>query len=917
MSDENTHSNMKELRINAPDLFYIFTFDISGVSRTDSGDVTAEKIGNNLILDLDRIKEALTKKDIPFFSSEVPYVKKIIETIEIDKTYDPYKICDTLNSVSSERFYYREPVHLSGFTIVTQSVLDIMLFYLLKEKSEMFEKIVRETIWELSENMLLAYRLLENIDKEEIILRKDRKRGKTYVLSDILKRFINITSDIVYLPHIEHSIDIFEVVKNPKLSLGSAKDKIRVIELIADNINEKTVKSAISYFRRINRFIFEVSNLILRSVEIYKINTDEHEILVEKKIRDILKTADRYSKHLKYFKSVEKQGRMSEQSFSEEFSLKYVPLTMVLSNMHFNTVDVDETEYKIINNIDKICKSTKKKSATLTEIADMTGLRETDILPLCIDMAKENKIVQVKKGCYALRKGIHYIEQEITEKCWDIITLKSERITVKHPEIRLSDDGVVSLRIGVRPENRKYSISELARLESRLYTHVLSIATYVWKIFAIAWNDCYERDKSDSLPFKLEKQIKITKSGAVYVKKGDSYKEVIYHKFIMRLISDENLMLEKDYDSIINRQIIGLARSAATAWRYYQVDFLKDILNSDISYTENEIVILTEKGLLINMPKISSSSDFENFVYDILLVVEILGMRKCSLLKIDQEIDRLLLEHTTALKQITRVEELERLRTQFFDITKTKTLLVDLLKIERHVQATLLRGIVTRAKEEFWLDSLQATIKEKINDLDSLVQSTYTMELREKDIELTDQLVNIFDEMRLMQGTLEILEIFIIFVYFVYFAEHILAPFKSLLQYEIPTRWEIFRFLFYISPGVLGVVFGIEYIRHGRSWILKKHIRNILLTQNGEMKKDALINTILSEVQHESELFIGVVEIILRPFERFKHIGKTARNIRKYLCTKGLIEEINHIIASEESFETFERNNEIFVKLID
>lgn len=896
-----------ELVLKPPELYYIYSFDLFGMKK-------GPELG---VFNLNFIKDALQERDVPFFSIQTPFVKKIHHLVAGDKNFSGEKIAAEVNKFSKKKFIWKGPITLTKKnTFITKDDLHIMSFYLVRERTDVIENVAREIILQISKKVQYAINLLETLPTEELTLKKGRKRNKIYVIGEFKRRFLNMIREIAYLPTMDRNDDIFQILFEEKLNLGNSRKKIRLIEVVTNIDSPKNINHAFEYFENIDQFILKATEIIQRVITIIMLTHPNPEPELLKKVRELEDFVLAYAKRIKYFDDIEFDSRKNEQSFSEEFSKRYLPLKITLSRLHQNTARITDVQLSIVQSIEKIMINQKKKHANIEEIAQVSGIELWSVESNLNEMFSRDIIIKVKKDHYTTHKGIQYIAWSEKKLFWDIISIKSDHVGIYNPEFRLSSEGIVSLRLRVKPIEQEFTIAKLARFEGRLYEKMLSIATNAWKTFAFCWNDCIDKDASIKLPFKLNKLIKITKSGAVYKKEDSSQKEVIYHKFTMRFFSDQNLTLDQISDSEKNKQIIGLARSSATAWREYRPQFIETILAKDLAYTSKEIVILTEKGLLLNMPHTEGNPEYRGFVDDMLLVMEILGMRKCSLSKIDKEIDVLLMEHTTALKKITELEELEKLRGQFFDITKTKTKLVDAIKIDRHVHSSLLLDLVNEGKEAFWIDSLKASIKEKINDLDSLVQSTYTMELREKNVELADQFVNIFDEMRLMQGTLEILAIFIIFVYFAHFGEILTQPFEMLVSGQVPTSEAIMKFIQVLAPALIGVLFGIEYIRHGRTWIIKKHVKNLLITENGEMKKKDLIDRLLTTMAHESELFIGVVEIVLRPLERFSLTAKPARQLRQYLCTSGLIKEIEKILHHEHDFKEIEIDGEPFIKMV-
>jgi hypothetical protein len=114
---------------------------------------------------------------------------------------------------------------------------------------------------------------------------------------------------------------------------------------------------------------------------------------------------------------------------------------------------------------------------------------------------------------------------------------------------------------------------------------------------------------------------------------------------------------------------------------------------------------------------------------------------------------------------------------------------------------------------------------------------------------------------------------------------------------------------------LIGVIFGVEYIRHGRGGVIKKHIRNIIARNGGVVSKERLVNHLVENVAHESELYIGALEVALRPFERIGPIGPRVRRLRHDICTIGLTQEIEHILGHPESFLLEERDGETWVRL--
>ena len=906
-------SEENSLVFRAPDLYYIFTFDLMEVAKNP-------KVSE---LDLDSLGMRLHELDVPFYSVNIPQVRHAVSLIERDRSFSGKDFAASLSAILGTKLTWRGFVELRGKTkLLTSSDLNLILLYLLCNKTADLEQLIIETISKLTDAFTMCLRLLSSIEGDELDLRKDHSRSKDYVLGEMTRRFTNLAKSMCYIPDGTATKDVLASLQKKEFHLGNAREHVRLVEMAADFQNPKMLPKAIAYFRALESFVFEASVLVGRMVSLYYLNVPIPPVENMERLNTVEKMVELYAKRITYFRSIGREGRKHEQAFTEEFATKYVPLRIVPSSMEQNIVRLSEAELELVNAIGEVCAQTRRKTATVTEVNQFVEGSEWRVAAALEGLASKNIITRVrskgKDASYTTIKGFQYVSRLEGEEYWEVLRIGSDKVEVFSPEVRISEAGIVSIRLRARPRTRDMDLADISRLESKLSGRMVRIATSVWRTFAVCWNDCFERDEEGRIPFALESGIRIAKTGTVYRRDGDAYREVIYHRFVIRLFMDERLFLDADPYSEKNKQVVGLARSAATAWRDYRPSFVQRVIENDISNSTTELILLTEKGLLLNMPLAAESEQYRGFMQDLILTVELLGMREVMLARIDAEIDALLLEHRMALKRHKGAEELEKLRIAFLDIAKTKTRLVDAIKLDMHIQSMLLHDVLNQTMKEFRIDVLHTSIKEKLNDLDSLVQSSYTMEMRERNIELQDQFVSIFDEMRLMQGTLEILEIFIIFVYFVYFATHIGDMLETLVTAPLFSSEELHALavlIGYLLPGLLGVVFGVEYIRHGRSSVIKKHIRNIIARNGGVVSKERLVNHLVENVAHESELYIGVLEVALRPFERIGPIGPRVRRLRHDICTTGLTEEIEHILGHPESFLIEESDEGTWVRL--
>ena len=235
-------------------------------------------------------------------------------------------------------------------------------------------------------------------------------------------------------------------------------------------------------------------------------------------------------------------------------------------------------------------------------------------------------VVSISPNKVNIGKDSENLNGEITE----------DSVSPMSIQIRLSQYGIATIRVFFKltPDKTKiFDNNFLALLLKDLKHQGKEYANTAWRIFCGIWNKIsqYQISKHESEHIDI---YMVLFSRGIEVRYNDK-------KIMLADLKRGNKNISKNIIEDIKKMLVGLAISSYL-WPRYSKDFVKKFIMSDISTTENEFQFIAWRNALIYFEgeKTELPVTYRNYLYDMLLGLELLFLIRSSLQLLDVTVDR-------------------------------------------------------------------------------------------------------------------------------------------------------------------------------------------------------------------------------------------------------------------------------------
>lgn len=324
--------------------------------------------------------------------------------------------------------------------------------------------------------------------------------------------------------------------------------------------------------------------------------------------------------------------------------------------------------------------------------------------------------------------------------------------------VKLTKDGVLLVRFHViqaKSKNKSYMRMDVVSLISRIdqiRQKLNNSFIDVLQKFASCWS-------STLMDIRLQDHI-----GKDALEKAYTY-EIILFDYIVR---NKNLHIKiKDMYTIENidllRQLVGLARmSLPETFNSYSWDFLKKyVLENDIGNRDDELWLITEKRILRFHP-MRKDIRWETWLRSAVSGIDILLAKRTLMERITDYMDKEILslrseisdlsKKKIAYKDITRVDE--QLNQQMVNLVNISQVVLDPLRLERHITDDFYLKLAKRIIDHFKLENLSRMVinyYEELYNLSATVKGMAETKREARRIEAIELLSLIFAAMTLSE----------------------------------------------------------------------------------------------------------------------------------------------------------------------